>query len=337
MVIDIDPDKRSDQAECVILHHDIIHNPGTVFHFELQWIGTTARFIEDAIRSWQKVIEKYGLRLVETYVTQISDIRERNAFQSCFPLQLAVPPPIVPDLHTRLNLPAGTNQTAKYFEYKLLEKFGFIVDVEAAELYPDHVDVVYSYRRSAFTYSQFVHRSGVAFVQVLGGSRGLMFLTNRLIGPGRMHQQGPGFGGVAGGDYGGESRGGGGGGDRSGSGSRERINVVHNKYGVRPTVAAGEIRQELEKFCGDKKALEKFYDEEVEKLMKITQTQSPRVDIHGTGGGPGQSVVNVGRNGSISSNGGTPVMFALNLQLRRNDREVVANDPETEEPPPLSI
>jgi hypothetical protein len=95
MVIDIDPHKvcrhgqpfpitylmppvrffqRSDQAESVILHHDIIHNPATVFHFELQWIGTTAHCIEDQIRSWNRTIERYGLKLVEAYVTQIGDI-----------------------------------------------------------------------------------------------------------------------------------------------------------------------------------------------------------------------------------------------------------------------
>jgi len=123
------------------------------------------------------------LKLVEAYVTQISDIHECNAFQSCFPLKLAVPPPNVPDLERRVV--EGT-QTKHYFEYALLRRFGFIVDIEAADLYSDQVDVEYSYRRSPFKYSQFVHRSGVAFVQVLDGSRGFLFLTNRLTAPGRM-------------------------------------------------------------------------------------------------------------------------------------------------------
>ncbi|EEB96602.1 hypothetical protein MPER_04237 [Moniliophthora perniciosa FA553] len=96
---------------------------------------------------------------------------------------MAVPPPIVPDLQHRV--PEGT-QTTRYFEYALLRRFGFIVDVEAADLYPENIDVVYSYRRSPFKYSQFVHRSGVAFAQVLGGSSGFLFLTNRLMGPERM-------------------------------------------------------------------------------------------------------------------------------------------------------
>ncbi|KAG7448312.1 uncharacterized protein BT62DRAFT_1059883 [Guyanagaster necrorhizus] len=228
MVIDIDTTKRSDQAETVVLHHDIIHNPATVFHFELQWIGTTGRYIEDQLRQWNKTIERYGLKLVEAYVTQISDIRDRNAFQSCFPLRLALPPPIVPDLQSRV--PEGT-QTAHYFEYALLRNFGFILDVEASDLYPEQVDVVYSYRRSPYKYSQFVHRSGVAFIQVVGGSQGFLFLTNRLMGPGRMGT------------------------------------TMRGKE-MRPAAAADDIRVKLHNFCSDKEALDKFYDTEIALLRR---------------------------------------------------------------------
>ncbi|KAJ7481036.1 hypothetical protein B0H11DRAFT_1230530 [Mycena galericulata] len=235
MVIDIDSAKRSDQAESVILHHDIIHNPGTVFHFELQWIGTTARCIEDQLRQWNRTIERYGLKLVEAYVTQISDIRERNAFQSCFPLRLVLPPPVVSDLEKRV--PVGTH-TAQYFEYALLRRFNFIVDIEAADLYPPQVDVIYSYRRSPFKYSQFVHRSGVAFAQVLGGEKGFLFLTNRLMGPGRMGT------------------------------------TLKNKD-HRPAADADAIRVELSQFCSDEKALRKFYDDELALLGPAPEEPPP--------------------------------------------------------------
>ncbi|KAJ3515991.1 hypothetical protein NLJ89_g1410 [Agrocybe chaxingu] len=226
MVIDIDPHKRSDQAESVILHHDIIHNPATVFHFELQWIGTTARCIEDQLRVWNRSIERYGLKLVEAYVTQISDIQQRNAFQSCFPIRPAIPPPVIQDLDKRL--PDDGTHPGQYFEYALLEKFGFIVDVEAQDLYPEQVDVVYSYRRSPYHYSQFVHQSGVAFVQVLGGSQGFVFLTNRLMGPGRMG--------------------------------------TTKSKDHRPAAAAEKIRVEMGGFCEDKVRLQAFYDEKIALL-----------------------------------------------------------------------
>ncbi|KAL4067845.1 hypothetical protein V8B97DRAFT_1402205 [Scleroderma yunnanense] len=226
MIIDADLTKRSDQAESVILHHDIIQNPGTVFHFELQWIGSTARCIDDMLRQWSRTIEKYGLKLVEAYVTEISDIRDRNPFQSCFPIRLAVCPPVVPDLERRV--PEGT-QTTHYFEYALLKRFGFIIDIEATNMYPRDVDVVYSYRRAPFKHSQFVHRSGVAFVQVLGGSQGFLVLTNRLMGGGRM-------------------------------------GTTLKSRDFRPAAAAEEIRKDLEEFCGNEVKLAKFYEEEMAAL-----------------------------------------------------------------------
>ena len=224
--------QRSDQAESVILHHDIIHNPATVFHFELQWIGTTARCIEDQLRSWNRTIERYGLKLVEAYVTQIGDIRERNPFQSCFPVALALPPPVVPDLEKRL--PDGT-QATKYFEYALLQKFGFIMDIEAADLYPEQVDVVYSYRRSPYNYSQFVHRTGVAFIQVLGEHKGFLFLTNRLMAPGKM-----------------------------GSTMKAKEHL--------PAVAADKIRHDISVFCSDKENLQKFYGEQIASIPPASAT-----------------------------------------------------------------
>lgn len=226
-IMDADSAKRSDQAESVILHHDIIQNPGTVFHFELQWIGSTARCIDDILRQWSRTIEKYGLKLVEAYVTEIGDIRDRNPFQSCYPIRLAVPPPKVPDPEKRV--PEGTQPT-HYFEYALLKRFEFIIDIEATNMYPPDVDVVYSYRRTPFKHSQFVHQSGLAFVQALGGSQGFLFLTNRLMGGGRM-----------------------------GTALKSRD--------FRPAgVTAEEIRDKLEEFCRDEAKLVKFYEEEMAAL-----------------------------------------------------------------------
>ncbi|KAF8989654.1 hypothetical protein BDZ89DRAFT_1152247 [Hymenopellis radicata] len=135
MVINIDTHKRSDQAEAVILHHDIIHNPRPCSTLSCSRFGTTGRHIEDQLRQWNKTIERYGLKLVEAYVTQISDIRDRNAFQSRS-VRLAVPPPAGPDLHLRV--PEGTHTDA----YALLRRFGLILDVEASDLYPDEVGVL---------------------------------------------------------------------------------------------------------------------------------------------------------------------------------------------------
>ncbi|CUA70189.1 Vacuolar membrane-associated protein iml1 [Neurospora crassa OR74A] [Rhizoctonia solani] len=169
MTIDVDPLRRSDQAERVILHHDVIHNPTTAFHFELNWLGTTARFIDDMITSWNHALKRYGLKIVEAYVDQITDINRTNVFQSCYPIPLALAPPTIPDLAKRV--PEGT-QVEQYFECAILKHFGYILDISAGTNYPDSVEVFYSYRRDPFTYSQFVHKSGLAFCQVVGGTEG---------------------------------------------------------------------------------------------------------------------------------------------------------------------
>jgi len=233
MVIDIDPHRKSNQAESVFLHHDIIHNPGTVFHFELQWIGTTARCIDDLIRSLSRTLDRFGLTLAEAYVDQISDVRSRNAFQSFFPIRLAVPPPIVQDLEKRVE--EGT-QAKHYFEQALLKKLGYVLDVEASSLYPSYVDTIYTYRHTPYTHTQYVHRSGMGFVQILGGSQGFAFLTNRLMGPGRMFRRG-----------------------------REQ----------QPAAVAEEIRLDLERFCRDKKKLAEFWDEELEKILNREVLEEP--------------------------------------------------------------
>jgi hypothetical protein len=232
MVLDVDKTRRSDQAETAILHHDIIHNPGTAFHFELHWIGTTARCIQELIhRQWGWNIEKYGLKLVEAYVGQIADIQEggSNPFQSCFPIRLAIPPPSTADLPRRHT--DGATQRRHPFECAILRRFQFILDIEAGHFYPPEVDVYYSYRASTFTYSQYVHRSGVAFVQLIGGSDGFLFLTNRLMQHSRL---GPGGG---------------------------------RKHEPDPFDAAENLRVELNNFCSDRERLEELYAEELRNLL----------------------------------------------------------------------
>ena len=114
-----------------------------------------------------------------------------------------------------------------YFESALLRKLGFVLDIEGEPHYFHEVEIDYSYRRSHFKYSQWVHRSGVAFVQVVGGADGYLFLTNRLMAPGRI--------GTA------------------------------LKY-QRPAAAAEEVRIQLHKFCSDKRALAQFFEEEIAQL-----------------------------------------------------------------------
>jgi hypothetical protein len=230
MIIDVDPTKRSDQAELVVLHHDIVQNPGTAFHFELHWIGATARCIDDMIQSWNRAVERYGLKIVEGYVNPILEVTKRNVFQSCFPIRLALPPPIIPDLDKRL---PDTNPSL-FFEYSILRKCGYILDIEAENRYSEQVDVFYSYRRASFKHSQFVHRTGLAFVQVIGGTEGFRWLTNRLLATSNIHSVGG-----------------------------------RSKQGVHET--AHSIRLQLLDFCSDQQRLSELYDSIVSSLPVVDQ------------------------------------------------------------------
>lgn len=166
---------------------------------------------------------------MEAYVRQISDIQAegRNAFQSCCPIRIVEPPPLVPGLAKLV--PEGT-QTRHFFEAALLRRAGFILDIEAADAYPREVDVNYSYRAWKFTRTQYVHRTGVAFAQIVGGEHGFLFLTNRLMVPGRMGT------------------------------ARKEAN---------PADAADAIRTRLQDFCADRQRLDRFYQEEMEKLNYV--------------------------------------------------------------------
>ncbi|KAI5450651.1 vacuolar membrane-associated protein iml1 [Naganishia albida] len=180
MILDLDPHHKSDRAEVAILHADVIHNPVNAFHFELNWIGVTAGFIDDIRQRWNNVAKKHGLRLVEAPVEQIKDMHNRCAWRAPSPIKLALAPPAIKDLDERL---PEKVRTANYFEYAILtKKFDFVLDVEATSRSPDYIEAEYSYRKAGvFDYSQFVHKSGLALVQCIGGEEGFLWSDNRLF------------------------------------------------------------------------------------------------------------------------------------------------------------
>ncbi|WVQ93412.1 hypothetical protein IAU59_000483 [Kwoniella sp. CBS 9459] len=234
-VLDLDPNKRSDRAEVAMLHADVVHNARNAFHFELNWLGVTAAVMEELRQKLSAQAERYGLRFVETPVEQLVDMPLKCAYRTAIPITLALPPPVVPDLHTRLlTIAHGTGQADNYFEYCILtRKFGFVLDVEAANRYPDTIDVEYSYRKTKFDYSQFCHKSGLGLVQCLGGEKGFLWSDNRLVVSAPT---------------------------RRGTGNRND--------------EARALRKELEDFCSDKEALNKFYEEMLPPLPVAAEDSS---------------------------------------------------------------
>jgi hypothetical protein len=110
--------------------------------------------------------------------TRELDISLDNPLQKPHHIALVIPPPDVPDLAERLPESEAPEQ---HFERALLRSLGYVLEFEADTRYPTDVDVYYSYRSAPFDHAQFVHSSGSAFVQILGGADGFLFLSNRLF------------------------------------------------------------------------------------------------------------------------------------------------------------
>jgi hypothetical protein len=226
MIIDLDiRNRKSDRAEGAVLHSDIIHNPANGFHFELNWLGVSVGLLDETRQRWGREADKYGLRLVEAPVEQIKDIGRKYAYRSCYPIKLELAPPAVADLDLRL---PEAIRTAYFFEYAILtQKFGFVLDVEANTRYPDDVIVEYSYRKAVFDHSQFVHKSGLALVQCLGGTDGFLWSHNRLFFSAQTRSS-------------------------TANSSNDSYLAAHDR--------AERMCYELEDFCRDRKALAEFYE-----------------------------------------------------------------------------
>lgn len=267
MIIDVDAGRRSDRAEVALLHHDLAHNPTNGFNFQIQWLGTTARFIEDLVQSWTRAVERYGLRLIEAPINQIKDVSKHNPFQAPLPISLALHPP--PSNVYRNLLPAHVS-SLQFFEYVLLRRFGFILDQEASDMYLNiskDVIIEYKSRPNQFDYSQFVHRSGVAFVQVLPNNEGFLWLDNRLY---NSHTHGgtpsshPGV--------------------QSATSPIITGNVgsftADNSSNTFPSADA--VRREFMEFCSDIDRLEVFYRKELERLQMQAEVENSNESGHGS-------------------------------------------------------
>lgn len=198
----------------------------------------TASLLDDLKSKCSAQAERYGLRFIEAPVEQIKDTGKKCPYRTAIPIPLALAPPFIPDLHLRL-AEHGTGNAAHFFEYAILtEKFGFALDVESPYRYPDSLDVEYSYRGQArFEYSQFVHKSGLALVQCIGGKSGFLWCDNRpfIAAPSRR------------------------GAGSTGTGGEYPMAPVAPK--MTKAEEATALRRELEDFCNDFEALKKFYEQ----------------------------------------------------------------------------
>lgn len=146
-------------------------------HAFLQWLGITAGLAENLRKQWSERVWRYGLRIVEAPVYQISTISSRSAFRAPLHVQLALQPPDSSDFDPNLS---GDQRPVSYFyEAAFLNQQGFVLDVrrravpfslcaslltpaaylqfESDKNFPPEVDYQYP-GKPYYDYSQFVHR-----------------------------------------------------------------------------------------------------------------------------------------------------------------------------------
>jgi hypothetical protein len=178
LMIDLDPQRRSYRREVAILHYDTVHNPKNCYHFHLHWLVCTARLVEDMLQSWGRIADKFGLKLIEAPIEQTQeDAGHGNPFQSPIEIKLAISPPVI-DRSKLTN--ASIKIPEAYFEVELLKHFHFILDIESDDRFPGE-GVMYSFSRPRYAHTQYVHRSGAAFVQIRMPEKRLFWINNRLL------------------------------------------------------------------------------------------------------------------------------------------------------------
>jgi hypothetical protein len=171
--LDLDPQKKSNRQEMALLHYDTTHNTKNCYHFQLHWLVCTARLVEELMHSWTRMAEKTGFKLVEAPGGQVSLSGDDNPFQALFPIRLALPPPSLDTVTTDPNLVLPK----EHFEREFVKSFHFILDTESDKSFPPD-SRGYSYQRKPWPYTQYVHRSGIAFIQILPDQ--FVWVNNRL-------------------------------------------------------------------------------------------------------------------------------------------------------------
>ena len=181
LILDVDHRKRSYRPELINLHYDRLHNPDNCYHIRIDWMNATPKLIEDAIISWASLVDRFGLRLVELPLAEASAISRIHPFRATYDVKLAVDPPSQqPQNYYDSTSFAARPSTEKYFYQTLiLKKMNFVLDFEAATDFPADVDVIYSWGRPDYHFTQYIHRSGTVLAQI-NDDGDFLLLANRL-------------------------------------------------------------------------------------------------------------------------------------------------------------
>lgn len=150
----------------------------------LDWLATTPRLIREALNRWSSLAEGHGMKLVQVPIAEASKQYLSHPFDKPQHIRLSARPPerapVTPYLTPHSPKSRNTEDPAHYHK-ALLRKAGFVLDLESASSFSAKLDITYSWGRPDYEMTQFVHKSGLALVQISNDPEyDFLILPNRL-------------------------------------------------------------------------------------------------------------------------------------------------------------
>ncbi|KAJ1927189.1 vacuolar membrane-associated protein iml1 [Tieghemiomyces parasiticus] len=195
VTINADAKNTSDRTELAQVEYDRVYVSGVAYHLSVAWLGCTAPLIEELIGSWARLAERWGHRLVKVPARQLTDDHLVQIYPFLGTRMIRfVNAPSVQEIVDLAGVgpdaaPAGTADWIRllpkyFFEEAVLQALDFVLDHEPDSQFPANVKLhpastASASGRAAYTHLQYIHRSGLAFVQIRGPGR-LLWVDNPL-------------------------------------------------------------------------------------------------------------------------------------------------------------
>ena len=337
LIYEVDFRKKSYRNELINLHYDRISSADDCYHVRIDWMNVTPKLIEDCIVHWATTAQQYGLRLVEPPIGEASKINQVHPFRAPYLVRLSKQPP-AQQPQSYFDATSLAPKVGQSFPYQkaILKKFNFVLDLEAVKDFPPSVDVNYSWGKPDYQYPQYISREGILIAQITDDGDFLL-LANRLYNnrsasardANKMNQidaqtqnergisahRSPARGGLS---Y-----------QPPPPAASPMMRAACPDYDSSPAygplpspdpppeaITPEKLKDDLEEFCNDPIALEKFYDEvltEKASLATVTPTggNTPFMD----GSGPG--TVQLGLPPRLSLRGESPLASRRERDVER--------------------
>jgi hypothetical protein len=167
---------RSKRPEFLSVHIDRVHNPENAFHLQMEWMNTTSKLIEEAVVNLSRQSDRYGLRLVQVPMEEISTLPNDNPFVSLVRVQIVLDPLTLDPADNSPENPLSDDPL--YYHKYFLHHNGFVLDtVPASSLMKKEVEIQYSWGKPFYNYGQYIHNSGTVLAQIVADNSFILMIN----------------------------------------------------------------------------------------------------------------------------------------------------------------